>query len=122
MPCRILETFPFTHSHAVEILAHEPWTQDEISAMLRGGLASLHHNFGQHIRNIWQLWEPSSPLSRHYQKVHGLGHADDMSSLIILNLLARLRDEEFDMAYHVDRYRKFWLERNVDPVSQREMH
>jgi hypothetical protein len=45
-----------------------------------------------------------------------------MSSLIILDLLARMQGEEFNMAYYVNRYRQFWLDQRVDPVTQRELH
>jgi hypothetical protein len=122
MPCHISETLPFTHEQAVNLLLKANWTQLERKTMLEGGLFNLHHNFGEHIRNSWHLWEPTSPLARHYQKVHGIGHADDMSSLIILDLLARMRGEVFNLASHVYRYRQFWLEQKIDPVSQREIH
>lgn len=122
MPCHILETLPFSHEQAVTLLMKAPWDDSERRAMLQGGLVGLHHNFGEHLRNTWHLWEPTSPLARHYQKVHGIGHADDMSSLIILDLLARMRGEPFNLRYHVDRYRKFWLDQRIDPASQREMH
>jgi hypothetical protein len=90
--------------------------------MLEGGLFGLHHNFGSHLRNTWHLWEPTTPLSRHYQNCHGIGHADDMSSLIILDLLARMREEPFNLSLQVQRFRQFWIEQKIDPVSQREMH
>lgn len=122
MPCHIHETLPFTHDQAVDLLLKAPWTQLERRAMLEGGLVGLHHNFGTHLRNTWHLFEPSSPLARHYQRVYGIGHADDMSSLIILDLLARMRGESFNMTSHVYRYRQFWLDQRIDPVSQREMH
>jgi hypothetical protein len=121
MPCHILETLPFTHEQAVGILVNSPWETGEVKSMLDGGLPALHHNFGTHLRNVWHLWEPTSPLSRHYQRAHRIGHADDMSSLIILDLLSRLRSQPFDLAYHVSRYRNFWLSRKIDPVSQKEM-
>lgn len=90
--------------------------------MLDGGLVALHHNFGEHLRNTWHLWEPTSPLARHYQKVYGIGHADDMSSLIILHLLSELRGEIFNLPREVHRHRQFWIDQRIDPVSQREMH
>lgn len=122
MPCHLLETLPFTHEQAVDLLYRAPWTPIERTAMLDGGLVGLHHNFGTHIRNTWHLWEPTTPLSRHYQNVYGIGHADDMSSLIILDLLARMRGEPFDLQRYVERYRQFWLNQKIDPASQREIH
>lgn len=122
MPCHILETLPFTHEQAVDQLLRAPWTDIERRAMLESRLVGLHHNFGKHIRNSWHLWEATTPLSRHYQTVHGIGHADDMSSLIILDLLARMEGGVFDMRYHVARFRQFWLDQHIDPVSQRELH
>lgn len=122
MPCHILETLPFTHNQAVNILLKATWTQAERIMMLEGGLVALHHNFGKHIRDSWHLWEPTSPLARYYQRFYGIGHADDMSSLIILDLLCRMRGESFDMRHYVEKYRDFWLNQKIDPVSQREMH
>lgn len=122
MPCHILETLPFTHDQAVNLLLQAPWNQIERKAMLDGGLFGLHHNFGEHLRNTWHLFEPTTPLARHYQTVYGIGHADDMSSLIILDLLARMRGESFDINFYVQRYREFWLNQKIDPVTQRELH
>lgn len=122
MPCHIQDTFPFTHEQAVDLLLRAPWSVAERTAMLTGGLPSLHHNFGDHIRKVWHLWEPTTPLARHYQRVYGLGHADDTSALIILDLLSRMRGEPFDITIHVQRYRQFWINQKIDPVSQREIH
>lgn len=121
MPFVIHETLPFTHDQAVALLAEAKWTPQERKYIVDGGLAALHHNFGRELRENWHLWEPTSPLARHYQQKYGLGHADDMSSLIIEDLVARFRGEKFDLPARVKRLRNFWLNQKVDPLTQKEI-
>lgn len=121
MPFHIQETLPFSHEQAVKLLYEAPWSKEERKFIVQGGLVALHEGFGREIRNCWHLWEPTSPLARHYQKVYGIGHADDMSSLIIEDLVARMRGEDFNIHARVRRYRDFWLSNKVDPVTQREI-
>jgi len=119
MPFQIQDTLPFSHKQAVEMLVAAPWTQQERDYIIQGGLVALHGSFGRELRNHWHLWEPTSPLSRHYQKTYGIGHADDISSLIIEDLVCHLRGEKYDIDSRVRRFRNYWLAQKVDPATQK---
>ncbi|MGD9713961.1 MAG: DUF6794 domain-containing protein [Thermomicrobiales bacterium] len=121
MPFEIKDTLPFTHEQAVTMLTEAPWTEQERKLICDGGLVFLHHGFGGQIRDYWHLWEPTTPLSRHYQQKFGLGHADDMSTLIIEDMVARLRGERYAMDIRVQRIKKYWLNQNVDPLYMKEI-
>jgi hypothetical protein len=56
----------------------------------------FHHTAGRGIRNEWQLWEEDSELVKWFRENLKVVHADDISSIILEALFARVRDEEYD--------------------------
>ena len=117
MPLNIRETFPLTHEQAVGILTDAEWTPQERSVLKNASLAELHSGAGLSVRDSWYLTDKSYPLSRHYQARLGLGHADDMSRLILADFIARLQMREFDLVEEADKLRKHWTDQGVDPLT-----
>lgn len=87
---------------------------------VNGILTLLHHNLGQGIRNTWGLWQDSI-LARFFKETYGLGHADDMSSIIIKKFLSDYFDKIYDIEADVEHYKKYWISYNVDPLTQKEI-
>jgi hypothetical protein len=81
------------------------------------GAPAAHHGFGMALRNEWGLWH-DSPLNQHFKARFGLGHADDMSDLILQGVDASVKDVEFDPAPHVERYKLHWRKAGIDPLTQ----
>lgn len=76
-----------------------------------------HFKMGKWLRNNWDLWEPDMPLPRWFRSNVGLGHADDMSSIILQALWCKIRGEHFDLEGIVNEYKKHWRDQGVDPLS-----
>ena len=78
---------------------------------------SVHFTFGMRIRNEWSLWDRETVLVRHFVDRFGLGHADDISGLILSALWANVQCVRFDIDAQVGRYLAHWERMGVDPVS-----
>jgi hypothetical protein len=79
---------------------------------------TMHHGYGQMIRNAW-LWDPNSRLHQWFKDTYGLGHADDMSGLIMDGFEAKIRGEEYtenDINERVTHYKTHWLKIGQDPL------
>lgn len=112
------DAVPATYGAAVAAF-RAALTPDDLASLLRHGsaraaLACAHHSGGQYIRNAWSLWDQDTPLLRD-MKAKGLFHADDISSAIIMEAIADMFGERFDLEAHVRHCREHWLAINVDP-------
>jgi hypothetical protein len=81
------------------------------------GAVSAHHGFGMAMRNEWGLWH-DSPLNQHFKTRFGLGHADDMSGLILEGIDAAVKDQPFDIDGVVGKYKAHWQAAGIDPLTQ----
>lgn len=86
------------------------------------GADGLHHSLGRMIRNQWRLWEDGTPLREWFRREHGLGHADDMSGIVIESLVRRVRRQPIELPRQVEVYKRHWTERGVDALTQAEQH
>jgi hypothetical protein len=68
------------------------------------------------LRNEWGLWRDSE-LALHFKNVYGLGHADDMSGMILEAVQAEVCGEEFNAEAKARYYKDYWLGQGVDPLT-----
>lgn len=81
---------------------------------------TMHHGYGQMIRNAWGLWN-GSVLKDHFIERFGLGHADDMSGLIIEGLEAKIQGKPYterQINRRVRSYKRHWRKVGIDPLTQ----
>lgn len=93
----------------------------EIEFIKTEGTDSVHHGFGTALRNGWSLWDDNAPLTQHFRKRFELGHADDMSGLILAGVEARVKGETYEPFFDVERYKAFWRDGGVDPLTHEEL-
>lgn len=117
MPLAVRDTFPLTHGQAVRILAEAEWNSVELEQLLGASQQQLQVSVGVHLKTYWYLTDPTYPLPRHYNAVHGLGHHEDMVRLILRHFAAALRKEPFDLEAEVSAVRKFWTDQGLDPLT-----
>jgi hypothetical protein len=117
MPVNFMYSFPLSHEQAVFILEDAPWSPAEKRWVQEGCLQSLYHPLGDEICKYWRLGDQTYPLPRHYMKRFLLGDSGDMSCLIILDFLAKLRNEKFNLAGYVHEFRRQWHSRGIDPLT-----
>ncbi len=117
MPANFLYSFPLSHEQAVKILFDAPWSPQERNAITQSNLPQLFDPLGGRIREHWYLGDKSYPLPRHYMRRFGLGDDGDMSSLIILDFLAHLHSEKFNLSGYVEEFRRQWIVKGIDPVT-----
>ncbi len=118
MPIDLKETFPFTHSQAVQILADGAWTPGEVEFILENGVARLHGTLHPVMQQCWGLRERTYPLNKFYRYRMGLGNSDDMSNLILREFYARLAgDTTFNLDNEAMWLKKHWQDQGVDPLT-----
>lgn len=116
MPVNFDDHAPATLEDAVSIIL-SGLTDDERD-LVRNDHPYIHMGFGRHMRNGWGLWNGSA-LRDHFLEVYGLGHADDMSGMILAAVRASVRGETFRPDKKARYYRDFWRSRGVDSKTQK---
>lgn len=119
MPIDFKKRVPTTLEEAVDIVI-DGMTDPEKSYMLTEGISGLHHGVGTSIRNRWGLWT-GSQLKGHLMTRFGLGHADDLSSLIVHAAIHKIRGDtqpiETLLSAVVERFRAHWERMGLHPLT-----
>lgn len=68
----------------------------------------LHETVGRWIRNEWGLWN-NGPLVKWFHEA-GLGHADDMSGVILTSLWCDMHGAARNLARQIACYRQYWAD------------
>lgn len=92
-------------------------SDDDFDFVEQNGAVAAHHGFGTALRNEWGLWHDST-LAKHFKTRFGLGHADDMSGLILQGIDAAVKQEDFDANASAAHYIEFWRKQGIDPLTQ----
>jgi len=116
MTASLKDIEPSSLEEAVNFLVANIAEEDR-EYILENGDAFLHHGFGTNLRNSWGLWH-NSKLAQYFKDTYGLGHADDMSGLIISGLVAQIQGQIHKVDEQVERYKKHWHKMKVDPLTQ----
>jgi hypothetical protein len=78
-------------------------------------LWQCHHGLGQSIRNTLGLWEePKSAVHLYFEQHLGVDHPDDISSIIIDALHAKVCGYEYDLMATVAVFKAYWQERESE--------
>lgn len=67
-----------------------------------------HHGVGRFLRNSWSLWERETVLVQWFRQNLRVGHADDISGLILDGLVAKVMGVPFDPENAAKRYHEHW--------------
>jgi hypothetical protein len=110
----MLNGVPETFEEAVQEISDE-LNESELPTE-QANVAFYHHGYGTALRNEWGLWT-DSVLAKHMKQRFGIGHADDMSGLIMGKAFADYRGEEFDIDAEIQRYKEHWKRLKVDPLT-----
>jgi len=73
-------------------------------------LRRIHHGFGTWLRNNLGLWTKND-LAKWFND-HGIYHADDMSSIILLSAYRSYHNLSIQLEEQIKHYRDFWEERS----------
>jgi hypothetical protein len=113
------DTMPRDLDDAINLLLSAISTNEEIQEFKDP--TGLHFGFGMWLRNNWSLWDKESHLVRWFVTNFGLVHADDISSIILEGVAARLEGEEFDPRATADRFKEHWLNYGKDPATMEDI-
>lgn len=114
---RVPQTIPTTLEEGIDALVAELDASEIEHIRARADEGEQHHMFlGMSIRNAW-VHPKGSPLAAHFRVVYELGCSDDISTMILKGLWAKVRGDAYDARKDAARYREFWRRQGVDPVT-----
>lgn len=114
----IEDLIPETLEEAIQVVIEN--TSKEDIERIREGEEYSHFGVGMYLRNSWGLWHDSI-LAQHFKNRFGLGHADDMSGLIVGGAMCQIRGDEFHPDAISNGYKIYWKKMGVDPLTQKEL-
>ena len=127
MPINFDAGVPATLEEAIDRVAAS-MTEDERAAFAFTGAEGAHFWLGALIRGGWGLWcrpytiAKGAKLTEHFVKRFGLGHADDISNLILLGVELKLNphlgDPGIALQARANELKQFWIDEGRDPVTQ----
>lgn len=80
-----------------------------------------HHGLGRWLRNNWSLWDKEMPLHRHFVDVHGIGHPDDMSGLILRCVASDICGYPRNIQDEIAHFHAHWRRMGIDPKTQQPL-
>lgn len=114
-----LDRVPATHDEAVQLVLDSLAPADvEVMCAPDFSIVDVHHTIGRYLRNSWSLWESASVLVQHYRTVHRIGHADDISSMILSEVWARVRAVPFDRAACIAVFHTHWKAQGLNELGE----
>lgn len=108
---------PATLDEAVNLIIKQLDPQ-EVEFALSHSPCEVHHTFGRYLRNTWGLWQKDSPLATWFREKLEIGHADDMSGIILDCVWKTLQHQPWNLPSQVKKYHRHWKMLGVDPITQ----
>ncbi len=112
---------PETLEEAIDFIYDSLTSEEKKNFKDNGGLSKLHASLGLNLRNAWNLWgsQPDKPttLKDHFREVYSLGHADDMSGMILGGVDDKLNQKETDPVRRAAGFKAHWTKMGIDPIS-----
>lgn len=113
-------THPKTLDEAVDLIV-AGLSPEDVDYVKKEGLGGQHFFFGMAMRNGWGLWKDSD-LAKYFKSTYGLGHADDMSGIILDAVEAKVKGATLDIQAEVQRYKDHWTKTGVNPLTLKEVN
>lgn len=114
---------PETMEAAIDLVEAE--LPETVRAQIRSGEikthVSMHQGLGTSIRNDFSLWDETSPLVQHFRTRFGLGHADDISGIVLAGVFAKIRGRVFDPMPQVRSFAAHWKHEGLDALDQKPL-
>ena len=113
------DVVPRDLEHAVNIIV-AGLSDDDVEFFETESVSNAHHSGGRFLRNTWSLWDKESHLVQWFRNHLGIGHADDISSVILVAVQARIIGIEFHPTPMLDRFREHWARFGCNSFGEKE--
>lgn len=113
------EKIPQTINEAIDVIVSS-LEKDDIDFIKSNDSASVHFTFGRALRNNWKLWAEESPIKNDFKKrFHLFGHADDISSIILIGVWAKVEGKDVDISLEqkANEFDAYWLNTGIDSYT-----
>lgn len=98
---------PTNLNEAVDLLYS--WLDNNDIARINTSSADMQHfTFGMYLRNTWKLWDKETPIVQWFRNELKIGHADDISGIILDSLYAKVKGEVLDLPLAIECYHTHW--------------
>lgn len=103
------DVVPKNLEEAVNLLFHGLNVQElEWLATAKDPDVQMHHAYGRWLRNNWSLWVKETPIVLWFRENLKLGHADDISGIILEALVAKVMDIPYDAVNRAKTFHEHW--------------
>lgn len=72
------------------------------------GAIDVHMTFGMYLRNAWSLWDKEMPLNQWFRQNLTIGHADDISQIILEAVVARVKGVKYNPFESISEIHSHW--------------
>jgi len=100
----------------------ESLEDNEIEDLAIGKITSsdLHFSLGMHIRNTWSLWDKETHLNQWFRNNLNIGHADDISGIILEAVVAKVSGKQFDYHPSIKAIHEHWKTHGANKFGEKE--
>jgi hypothetical protein len=102
LPKSLDETYDFLIQEKFDGL--KEWLKLDVDS----ALSQAHHGLGAWVRNNLILWEEKGQLKQWFRDNYFLDHADDISSIILINFHQRINGIIPDLEKEANKFHKHW--------------
>lgn len=113
------DVVPRNLGQAVDIIV-AGLSDDDVEFFETESTTRAHHEGGRFLRNTWSLWDKESHLVQWFRTHLGIGHADDISSVILVAVQARIIGIKFYPKPMLDRFREHWAKLGCNSFGEKE--
>ena len=114
------DVVPSSLDHAVDIIV-AGLSADDVEFFETESTTRAHHEGGRFLRNTWSLWDKESHLVQWFRTHLGISHADDISSVILVAVQARVIGIKFYPTPMLDRFREHWAKLGCNSFGEKEI-
>jgi Domain of unknown function (DUF6794) len=82
--------------------------------------AIMHMNGGMWMRNNWGLWSGDTKLYDYFKSI-GIGHADDMSGIILDSFYRKFHKRPIRLTDQVKHYQEYWRRQGIDCLTMEKL-
>lgn len=102
-----LDKVPSTLEDAIDMIIAD-LTEDDLDYLENNKSTTIHLSYGRYIRNIWSLWDSETVLVQHFLNRFDIGHADDISGIILECVWRKVNSVDLDVESQVKKYHEHW--------------
>ena len=102
-----LDIVPSSLEQAVKLII-DSLDEDKLDFIENNSPIDTHFGLGMYLRNAWSLWDHETVFVQYFLNKYNIGHADDISSIILDCVWRTVKGKEWRVEELVKKYHTHW--------------